>query len=227
VGFGISVPVLSVVSGVANWPQRTVDRSAPCVHLEAVSTEDEASRRDLGEVACKTGGVGYLEVVLLLWVQFLKRPYHAEHSNLLAPIAMIFVAAIIGLLLIPMLRVSRHHALVSFRGWRLRRRRRRDSAAVELRARALMGELCPHGWSCQITLYEGPLPPDEEPPPDRIALDWVELHQQAGRPAVMRRVWAGSIAEALEAMVADRRTDLALEQIELRATLEGADWPDA
>jgi hypothetical protein len=165
--------------------------------------------------------------VLVLWVQYIDRPYHEGHSNLLAPIAMIVVAAVLGLLLIPAVRVSRHHVLVSFRSWRLRRRRRRDSAAAELRARAVMGELCPHGWSCQITLYEGPLPPDEDLPPDRIALDWVELHEEAGRPAVMRRVWAPSIADALAAMVADRRTDLALEQIEMRATLEGADWPDA
>ena len=165
--------------------------------------------------------------MLTLWVQFLHRPYRAGHSNLLAPIAMILAAAVVGLLLIPAVRVSRHHALLSFRRWRLRRRRRRDSAAAELRARAVMGELCPHGWSCQITLYEGPLPSDEDPPPGRVALDWVELRQEAGRPAVMRRVWGGSIAEALEAMIADRRTDLALEQIELRATLEGADWPDA
>ena len=165
-------------------------------------------------------------MVLLLWVQFLKHPYHAEHSNLLAPIAMILAAALIGLLLVPAVRLSRHHVVLSFRGWRLRRRRRRDAGAAELRARAVMGELCPHGWSCQITLYEGPLPDGEGPAPGRVALDWVELRQEAGRPAVMRRVWAASIAEALEAMVADRRTDLALEQIELRATLEGADWPD-
>jgi hypothetical protein len=170
---------------------------------------------------------GYLGVVLLLWVQFLKHPYRAEHSDLIAPMLMLIAAAVTGLLLIPAVRLSRRRVLLSFRGWRLRRRRQRDSAAAELRARAMMGELCPHGWSCQITLYEGPLPADEDPPPDRVALDWVELHQQAGRPAVMRRVWAASIAEALEAMVADRRTDLALEQIELRATIEGADWPDA
>jgi hypothetical protein len=167
----------------------------------------------------------YLGIVLLLWVQFLKQPYHAEHSNLIAPIAMILGAAVVGLLLIPAVRVTRRRTVHVFRGRRLRRRRR-DSAAAELRARAMMGELCPHGWSCQITLYEGPLPPDEDPPPGRVALDWVELRQETGSPAVMRRVWAGSIAEALEAMVADRRTDLALEQIERRATLEGADWPD-
>jgi hypothetical protein len=165
--------------------------------------------------------------VLLLSVQFLKHPYHSEHSNLIAPILMIVGGALVGLLLIPAVRISRRQVLLSLRGWRLRRRRRRDAAAAELRARAVMGELCPYGWSCQITLYEGPLPADEDPPPARIALDWVELREEAGRPAVMRRVWAASIAEALEAMVADRRTDLALEQIELRATLDGADWPDA
>ena len=151
---------------------------------------------------------GYLGVVLLLWVQFLKHPYHAEHSNLIAPIAMILGGAVGGLLLIPIVRLTRH------------------AAAAELRARAMMSELCPHGWSCQIALYEGPLPAGEEPPPGRVAVDWVELRQEPGRPAVMRRVWAASIAEALEAMVADRRTDLALELIELGAQLEGADWPD-
>jgi len=165
--------------------------------------------------------------VVLLWVQFLKHPYHAEHSNLIAPILMILGGAVLGLLLIPAVRVTRRRVLLSFRGWRLRRRRRRASAAAELHARAMMSELCPHGWSCQITLYEGRLSDDEAPPPGRVALDWVELREEAGKHAVMRRVWAGSIAEALEAMVADRRTDLALEQIELRATLEGADWPDA
>ena len=169
---------------------------------------------------------GYLGVVLLLWVQFLKHPYHAEHSNLIAPIAMIVGGAVGGLLLIPIVRLTRHHVLLSFRRWRVRRRRRRHAAAAELRARAMMSELCPHGWSCQIALYEGPLPAGEEPPPGRVAVDWVELRQEPGRPAVMRRVWAASIADALEAMVADRRTDLALELIELGAQLEGADWPD-
>jgi hypothetical protein len=161
--------------------------------------------------------------VLTLWVQFIDRPYRAGHSSLIAPIAMILGAAVVGLLLIPAVRVTRRRTVHVFRGRGLRRR---DAAAAELRARAMMGELCPHGWSCQITLYEGPLPTDEDPPPGRVALDWVELRQETGSPAVMRRVWAGSIDEALEAMVADRRTDLALEQIERRATLEGADWPD-
>ena len=100
------------------------------------------------------------------------------------------------------------------------------SAAAELRARALMGELCPHGWSCQITLYEGPLPADEEPPPgpDRARLGRAAPGGGPTRGDAPRL--GASIAEALEAMVADRRTDLALEQIELRATIEGADWPD-
>ena len=43
----------------------------------------------------------------------------------------------------------------------------------------------------------------------------------------MRRVWAPTIGEALEAMVADRRTDETLEQIEQGAVADGALWPDA
>ena len=46
------------------------------------------------------------------------------------------------------------------------------------------------------------------------------------RPAVMRRVWAGSVSEALEAMVADRRTDETLEQIERGAVADGVLWPE-
>ena len=42
----------------------------------------------------------------------------------------------------------------------------------------------------------------------------------------MRRVWADTVGEALEAMVIDRRTDETLEQIELRASDDGALWPD-
>ncbi len=48
----------------------------------------------------------------------------------------------------------------------------------------------------------------------RVALDWAELEDESGEPAVLRRVWAPTIVEALEAMVADRQTDETLEQIE-------------
>lgn len=42
----------------------------------------------------------------------------------------------------------------------------------------------------------------------------------------MRRVWAPTIGEALDAMVADRRTDETLEEIEQGAAADGALWPD-
>jgi hypothetical protein len=113
-----------------------------------------------------------------------------------------------------------------------RRRTRRvlqAAASGEARARALMSELCPHGWRAQITLFG---PGDELPPdaPDgdrsRVALDWAELEDEARRVAVVRRVWAPSIGDALEAMVADRRTDETLEQIERGAVSDGTLWPD-
>jgi hypothetical protein len=92
-----------------------------------------------------------------------------------------------------------------------------------------MSELCPHGWRAQITMFEGSeaMPPDA-PEGDRahVALDWAEFEDETGRVAVVRRVWAPTIAEALEAMVADRRTDETLEQIERGAVADGAPWPD-
>ncbi len=115
------------------------------------------------------------------------------------------------------------------RAWLGRRRRLNAAAHAEARARALMSELCPQGWRAQITLFG---PSDELPPdaPDRdrarVALDWAELEDDDGRVAVIRRVWARSIGEALEAMVADRRTDETLEQIERGAVADGTPWPD-
>jgi hypothetical protein len=110
-------------------------------------------------------------------------------------------------------------------------RRLRAAAGAELRARALMGELCPHGWRAQITLFEldDELPQDapEDPRRARVALDWAELRDGRDEIAVLRRVWAPTIVEALEAMVGDRRTDATLEQIERAAELDAAPWDDA
>jgi hypothetical protein len=104
------------------------------------------------------------------------------------------------------------------------------AAAVEARARALMSELCPQGWRAQITLF-GPndeLPADAPPDPDvRVVLDWAELEGEGRRAAVIRRVWAHTIGEALDAMVSDRRTDETLEQIERGALTDGASWSDS
>jgi hypothetical protein len=110
------------------------------------------------------------------------------------------------------------------------RRRRRAAAHSEARARALMSELCPHGWRAQITLF-GPhdaLPPDApQGEQARVALDWAELEDDHRRAVVVRRVWAATIAEALEAMVIDRQTDETLEQIERGAVADGASWSDS
>lgn len=105
------------------------------------------------------------------------------------------------------------------------RRRLVDASGAELRARSMMTELCPHGWRAQITLFE---PRDELPEGAptgeraRVALDWAELGDGHDDIAVMRRVWGSTIVDALDAMVADRRTDETLEQIERAA----GSWPD-
>jgi hypothetical protein len=108
-----------------------------------------------------------------------------------------------------------------------RRRFRRHEPPVtdEWRARVLMEELCPHGWQAQITLFGrgAPAPPDAPAGREElVALDWTEFREAEDgdeRVAVVRRVWAPTIAGALQAMIADRRTDLALEEIE-RAAVE-------
>ncbi len=104
-------------------------------------------------------------------------------------------------------------------------------------ALAVMGELCPHGWDAQITLYGwgAPVPPDA--PPARaplVALEWRQYDEgvdgEPGRVVVTRRVWAATIDQALQSMVDDRRTDVALEEIEraARADADGGEvgWGD-
>jgi len=98
-----------------------------------------------------------------------------------------------------------------------RRDRRPKPVADQWQALAVMGELCPHGWQAQITLYgcDAPVPEDAPPSPvPLVALEWTQFAEESGQVAVARRVWAPTIAEALQTMVEDRRTDLTLEQIE-------------
>lgn len=148
--------------------------------------------------------------------------YHrlAGGANLLEPLLTLVGIALLLLAPFAFSRVVR----ARLRAWS-RRRRERARVDDEVRARALMSELCPNGWSCRITLYDAPLP-DERRPPGKVLLDWGEVRNETGEFAVMRRVYAPTIHEALEAMVADRQTDAALEQIELQATLDGLDWDD-
>lgn len=155
--------------------------------------------------------------------------FYPGPANLLDPILLLVIVVCLGTLGVLSLELvvtrSRHAVKI-----RRRNRRKKHAAAIaEARARALMSELCPHGWSAQITLF-GEV--DEQPPnspdgrPARVALDWAELESGSGRPVVTRRVWAPTIAEALDAMVADRRTDETLEQIEHGAVAHGDVWPD-
>jgi hypothetical protein len=170
-----------------------------------------------------------LGAVLTYQVQFGGARFHPGPVSMLAPFALIGFVVLVGAFAVPLLGliVSGTRGLVRSR--RGRRRRLRAAASAELRARALMSELCPHGWRAQITMVAGE---EDEPPKTadgrraQVALDWTELRDETGRAAVMRRVWAPTISEALEAMVADRRTDETLEQIEQGAVADGALWPD-
>lgn len=149
--------------------------------------------------------------------------------GLLGPVILLAVAVVVGMLsvvtlgrIVPPMRSALHK--------RRDARRRQGAATAEWRARALMSELCPNGWAAQIMVYG--VDPGDMPrftghrSEHRVALDWAEFVDLSGRTAVTRRVWAPTIAEALEAMVADRRTDATLEQIERGAVSEGMLWPD-
>jgi hypothetical protein len=103
----------------------------------------------------------------------------------------------------------------------LRRRYRRPKpVADQWQALAVMGELCPHGWQAQITLYGWGAPVPADAPPARaplVELEWKQFDGDSGRVAVARRVWAPTIDAALQTMVTDRWTDVTLEQIEQAA----------
>ena len=100
----------------------------------------------------------------------------------------------------------------------LRRASRRPKrVSDQWQALAVMGELCPHGWQAQITLYGWGAPVPHDAPRSRVPqveLEWKEFEDENGQIAVARRVWAPTIGEALQTMVDDRRTDFVLEEIE-------------
>lgn len=110
----------------------------------------------------------------------------------------------------------------------LRRRSRRPRQIDdEWGALAVMGELCPHGWKAQVTLYGWNAPVPADAPPSRVPLvelEWTQFDEESGRVAVARRVWAPSIGEALQTMIEDRRTDLTLEEIEQSAAEDDELW---
>jgi hypothetical protein len=110
-----------------------------------------------------------------------------------------------------------------------RDQRRAKPVADQWQALAVMGELCPHGWQAQITLYGWGAPVPDDAPPSRVPLvelEWKQFDEESGRVAVARRVWAPTIGEALQSMVEDRQTDLTFEQIEQAAAAEDVWWND-
>jgi hypothetical protein len=117
--------------------------------------------------------------------------------------------------------------LLLAREWR-RWRAAHPPDSEETRARAIMGELCPNGWQAQITLYGATaVAPPEAPRFEGgglVAIDWSELPEADEEPPPARRVWAPTIAEALLAMVDDRRTDEVLERIERSANADDDLW---
>jgi hypothetical protein len=162
-------------------------------------------------------------------VQFGGALAHSGRGNLVEPLVLILIVVCAGVLAVPLLGLLVSRSRGGLRSWLRERRRIRVAATAELRARALMSELCPHGWRAQITLFreaDAQLRTARGGERDRVALDWSELEDESGAAAVMRRVWAPTIGEALDAMVADRRTDETLEQIEHGAVADGALWPD-
>jgi hypothetical protein len=110
----------------------------------------------------------------------------------------------------------------------LRRYHRRNRpVADQWQALAVMGELCAHGWQAQITLYGWGAPVPADAPPSRtplVELEWKQFDEEPGRVVVARRVWAPTVGEALQSMVEDRRTDIALEQIEQAVSEEEDAW---
>jgi hypothetical protein len=110
----------------------------------------------------------------------------------------------------------------------LRRRYRRPKpVADQWQAMAVMGELCAHGWQAQITLYGWGAPVPADAPPSRVPLvelEWKQFEEESEHVAIARRVWAPTIGEALQTMVEDRRTDIALEQIEQAVADEDDAW---
>ncbi|MGI9184733.1 MAG: hypothetical protein ACR2GZ_07185 [Solirubrobacteraceae bacterium] len=150
---------------------------------------------------------------------------------IIQPLLVLAVGVCAGVALVALLERIVPGAGRALRGWRGRRRSSPAPANDELHARAMMSELCPHGWWAQIMLFEHAELADEREPrsvpePGRVKLEWTELRDESGTPAVMRQVWAPTIGGALEAMLADRRTDETLEQIEQGAVADGALWPD-
>jgi hypothetical protein len=155
---------------------------------------------------------------------------HPGRVNLLVPFGALVLAACLGGLTVLLMGRVVPRARRAVRSRIAERRRLLAAANAELRARAMMDELCPHGWRAQLMLGGTPAEATtgDEPRPhgNWVALDWTAFEDESARVEVVRRVWAPTIHEALDAMVADRRTDETLQHVEQDALADGALWPD-
>ena len=125
---------------------------------------------------------------------------HEHASGYETVLVALVIAALIGACLVISIVLNREH-------------RRPQPVADQWRALTVMGELCPHGWLAQITLRGWGAPVSAADAPRAraplVELEWKQFDEESGRVAVARRVRAPTIGEALQAMVDDRRTDVA------------------
>jgi len=152
--------------------------------------------------------------------------HRSTGSDLLAPLLVLIATTVVGGALIAVLDSVVTPLRRTLHARRARRRRIQAWGTTETRVRAMMDELCPDGWQAQIVLFGSAdqLPPDApDPARTRVALDWADFRE----PAMIRSVWAVTVNQALEAMVADRMTDETLLQIEQRALADGVVWSDS
>ena len=142
---------------------------------------------------------------------------HEHASGYETVLVALLIAALLGACVVIAIVLKREH-------------RRPQPVADQWRALAVMGELCPHGWQAQITLYGWGAPVPVDAPRARaplVELEWKQFDDEPGRVAVARRVWAPTIGEALQAMVDGRRTDITFEQIEQAvAETDDLQWND-
>jgi hypothetical protein len=170
-----------------------------------------------------------LKSVLWFAIQFGLGDHPSKASGLL-PFVMLLAFAVAGGVLLLVLQFTVPKVRRAVRARIIRRRRLRAAATSEMRSSMQMDELCPHGWQAQIIVFSRAedLPP-EAPDPERVrvALDWAQLEPGISpETIVVRRVWAESVTQALEVMVADRVTDETLQRIEMHALADGVEWPD-
>jgi hypothetical protein len=86
---------------------------------------------------------------------------HRSHGTLLAPLLFLTVVTLGGGLFVAFVGRVLPWARGVVRSRRARWRQQHDTAQIEMRARALMDELSPHGWRAQLTLF--PAPPHDRP----------------------------------------------------------------